>query len=97
MLSLQGTAYTFISSDEQQYAHIMIKALEKAYQVQHEEALKNLESDADKLAYQQQQPPFNPPAELVALANEFKDKVERGEAHYHSGAHGFTGTKVTPP
>ena len=63
----KGTAYTFISPQEEQYSPIMIRALEKAEQT--------------------------PPQELVDMAQSFKEKVTRGEAHYsHSGfgGEGFT-------
>lgn len=59
----KGTAYTFISSKEDQYSPSMIKVLQKAG--------------------------VDPPAELKAMAAQFKEKVERGEAQW-SGS-GFVG------
>jgi hypothetical protein len=82
----KGTAYTFISPEEQQYAHIMLRALEKAHQIQ-QESLASANPDTHIPE------PFNPPQELVALSDEFKAKVERGEAHYHSAQAGFVGQK----
>jgi ATP-dependent RNA helicase DDX46/PRP5 len=63
----KGTAYTFISSKEEQYAPIMVKALQKAGQ--------------------------EIPAELATLAGAFKEKVDRGEAHYVGS--GFVGKGFT--
>ena len=60
-----GTAYTFISPNEDQYSPLMCKALEQAEQ------------------------PL--PAELQTMADQFKEKVSKGEAQWASG--GFTTTK----
>jgi ATP-dependent RNA helicase DDX46/PRP5 len=63
----KGTAYTFISQREDQYAPSMVKVLQKA----------NL---------------LIPP-ELSALAEGFREKVKRGEAHW--AASGFEGEGYT--
>jgi ATP-dependent RNA helicase DDX46/PRP5 len=67
----KGVAYTFVSpSKEEQYAPIMVKALQKA--------------SAKK---------EDVPAELLALAEKFKEKVARGEAQWSSS--GFVGKGFT--
>jgi ATP-dependent RNA helicase DDX46/PRP5 len=63
----KGTAYTFISPNEEQYAPLMCKALEQAEQ------------------------PV--PIELQAMADRFKEKVSRGEAHWVGS--GFVGKGFT--
>jgi ATP-dependent RNA helicase DDX46/PRP5 len=63
----KGTAYTFVSSKEEQYAPSMVKALQKANQTV--------------------------PEELLALAKQFTDKVDRGEAQW--SANGFVGKGFT--
>jgi ATP-dependent RNA helicase DDX46/PRP5 len=63
----KGTAYTFISTNEEQYAPLMCKALEQAEQ------------------------PV--PIELQAMADRFKEKVNRGEAHWVGS--GFVGKGFT--
>ncbi|GLD94599.1 hypothetical protein PINS_up003210 [Pythium insidiosum] len=63
----KGTAYTFISPDEEAYSVDLVKALENAKQVV--------------------------PPELSTLADSFKEKVRRGEAHYHGS--GFKGKGYT--
>lgn len=67
----KGVAYTFVSpTKEEQYAPIMVKALQKA--------------SAKK---------EDVPAELLALAEKFKEKVARGEAQWSSS--GFVGKGFT--
>ena len=63
----KGTAYTFVSQREDQYAPSMVKVLQKAEQ------------------------PV--PQELLELANAFRAKVTRGEAHWVSS--GFEGKGFT--
>nr|CCA14242.1 Os08g0159900 putative [Albugo laibachii Nc14] len=63
----KGTAYTFISPDEEEYAVDLVNALEHAKQTV--------------------------PTELVTLAENFKEKVKRGEARYHGS--GFKGKGFT--
>ncbi|CAN0045915.1 unnamed protein product, partial [Sphacelaria rigidula] len=63
----KGTAYTFISAEEEQHAPTLIKALTQSKQ---------------KI-----------PAELVKMADDFKSKVEKGEARYASS--GFAGKGFT--
>eukprot|EP01041_Mallomonas_annulata_P000242 gene242-447_t len=59
----KGTAYTFISPQEEQFSPTMLKVLERAGQ------------------------PI--PEELAVMSKQFKEKVERGEAHWSTG--GFVG------
>lgn len=63
----KGTAYTFISSKEEAFAPIMIKALKRAH--------------------------IEPAPELIALGEQFAEKVARGEAKYAKGGFGGDGFK----
>ena len=98
----KGTAYTFISSDEEQYANILMRALERQKEVQtqlyhrQQEHKQNMCADADAMEEEDGADPidmsiYDIPRELQQMADRFKMKVERGEAHWASS--GFVGNK----
>ena len=87
----KGTAYTFISPQEEQYASIGVKALENQYKQLYAATI-SASGDADGM-HIESAPETYIPHELLLMANNFKQKVDRGEAQYSSS--GFVGKGYT--
>lgn len=82
----KGTAYTFISPQEENYSNIVVRALQRQKELQLQQV-----SGADKATIAAVNEKYLVPGELEAMANRFREKVERGEAHWVSS--GFVGNK----
>ena len=96
----KGTAYTFISSQEDQHAHVLVKAMESQHRQLATAAITAAGVVGDSVAEAAANATLNAdsstyiPAELATLAASFKAKVDAGDARFSSsmvrGGKGFT-------